>query len=170
MQFYSKAKAFLQLVKFLIDWSQYETSKHNYDRTVKLLLEAQTVGRKIKKWKEISENIQVKEMMDTVNDFLEAKQIKSSDPNKSYELCLKIIEKDINVMSVEEGDCYALLLQLETDFQKSYRFVQEMLKKGISPLKYVEKQTLDKIYCNVDEIWESKDDEDNYYILDETDK
>lgn len=158
IQFYTKSKAYEQLVALLSSWSDAEAVEGDYDSALSWLLEAQKYGTRIDDWESTTYKSQIGMKVDMINNFLTARKVALCNPSQAREICFQLLAEQSEC--VQPGDCYALLIQLENDYAKAYKFIEIMRERGIPLDEYIEEETIISIYraCQVEPL-EYKDDE-----------
>jgi len=153
LQFYSKAKRFDGLIVFLSNWSDIEAMKGDYIRAVKLLNECQTYGKKINDWGDTEICASIKAKLYWMELYIHAQKNLTLDPVAANTICLKILKEDDRQEAVRPGDCYTLLVKMETDSSKALVLVEEMTRLHISLEKYISQNILEKIYKDNGKVW-----------------
>ena len=151
VQFYTKAKAYEQLASLLNAWSDSEAVEGDYERAIRWLHEAKKYGQKAEQWESSQQSMQIERKIKSTNSFLSAREISSSDPAQARTICIKLLD-DVDG-SVQPGDCYALLLELETDCMKAYEYIKAMSAKGIAPEEYIDEETIVSICKGANRDW-----------------
>ena len=152
VQFYTKAKAYVQLISLLMSWSTYEAEEGDYERARSWLIEAKKYGRKINAWDSSQESRELENNLTLIQDFVSARENPSSDPERTRGICKRLLE-DPNG-PVQAGDCYALLVDLEDDSMKVYTYIQEMIASDIRPEDFFEEDFIKSIYKSVNKDWQ----------------
>ena len=153
VQFYSKAKAYEQLITFFIGWANLETGEGEYDNALKVLKEASKYGMKLHDYNDTEINGRMKE----IEMFIQAQHCASSDTSKSRLICTELVDGK-RWGSVHPGDCYALLVQLAQDSESAYEVIEKMVQQDIDPTDYIEAGSVVNIYSSVGKVWGESED------------
>ena len=158
VQFYTKAKAYQQLVSLLVEWCDCDTIEGDYERAIKWLNEARKYGEKIIQWNSSQEYLQIEENIKIIDGFLSARDNASIDPGHARDICFSLL-KSKKEHPIQLGDCYALLLELEDDDAKAYTYIKEMSDAGIVPEEYIDEETIISVHKAVNLTWQGRFDE-----------
>jgi hypothetical protein len=166
VQFYTKARAYEQLISLLLSWSDYETADGDYELASKWLKEAKKIGRKIDRWDSSKESRQIDEDIKSIDDFLSARENSSTDPDYARAVCMAFLKEGKS--PIQTGDCYALLLELEDDCSKAYEYIQTMTDAGIAPEEFIDEETIISIYKAVNKNWQGSIIDDSSTLQDQS--
>ena len=75
-----------------------------------------------------------------------AQNIAISDRLKAQNLCIEILQNHTTGDLVQIGDCYAILIQIESDSTKALRLLEEMTDKGLQAIDYIEEEAIQSIH------------------------
>ena len=152
VSFYTKAAAYQQLVSLFVGWSEYEAVEGDYEIACRWLEEALKYGQNIDNWNSKEECSKINFAMKQMKDFLNARDfVATGSFQEARTICCRLL-KDTSA-SVQAGDCYGLLIEIENDCQKSFGYIAEMRKKQIDPEDYIDGDTIESIYKAVNKEW-----------------
>lgn len=108
--------------------------------------------------------------MKQMKDFLNARDfVATGSFQEARTICCSLL-KD-TAASVQAGDCYGLLIEIENDYEKSFGYIAEMRKKQIDPEDYIDGDTIESIYKAVNKEWHVaviENDDESHESLDAT--
>lgn len=164
VQFYTKARAYRQLLSLLTAWSDYEAAEGDYELARKWLNEAMRIGGKIDNWDSSQESFQINENINSIDSFLSARENSSNDPEHARAVCNKFLK--VPSGPIQAGDCYALLIEIEDGCAKNYEYIQSMIQAGIIPEEFIDEETIISIFKSLNKTWSSSRVDDNSTVQD----
>lgn len=159
LQLYSKAKSTKHLFRLMCSWSMFEASDGEYEVAVKFLLEAEKYGSCDNQWVGSDEDKWLKRNIRSIRRLLAAQNAAASDRLKTQQLCNEVLKDNRKGDLIELGDCYALLVQIESNHEKAFKLIEEMTSRGLSPEKYIEEDAIKSIYAAVKKTWKGHNDD-----------
>jgi hypothetical protein len=146
LQMYSKGKSNEHLVRLMSSWSSFEAADGQYDIAMKWLHEAKKFGIKWNAWDGSNEQRWIMKNIDSIELFLSAQNIASTNQLKANEICVQLLNDHKSEDLIQMGDCYALLVQIENDSGQALKIIEEMIERGLSPVEYIEEDAIAIIY------------------------
>lgn len=142
LEFYTKAEANREIVGLLSSWSAAEVGVGDYDRALAWLNESRVYAKKCGSEEILNE---LDRKVQIIGQFLKARDVSSTDPSQTRKICTHILDED-DGSTVRLGDCYALLLDIENDFELSLQYIETMCRRGVDPEDFIEEETIFSIY------------------------
>lgn len=128
-------------MRVLRSWSEIEALEGGYDRALTWLSEAKKNALKLDAAEDLIIEIEAK--LDVMKLFLRASEL-SDPPDVVKDIISRIIEED-HGSTIQLGDCYAVLLQIEKNKSRFFEVMVNMRDLGIDPVDYVEESTVASI-------------------------
>lgn len=146
-----KAGKYSVIVSLLTTWSEKEVFDGCYNMAYKWLEEAKNYGLKVENWSNTKENAEIERKLKDIKDFMYVRDLfQQGHVNQAKEMCLNILRRCDTIM---KGDCYGLIIEMETNCKLSYDLIQEMIRKSINPCDYIDISAIKYIYESVGKRW-----------------
>eukprot|EP00756_Hemistasia_phaeocysticola_P006237 Hpha_TRINITY_DN13742_c1_g2::TRINITY_DN13742_c1_g2_i1::g.142675::m.142675/K19672/IFT140; intraflagellar transport protein 140 len=148
--FYSKARAFESLAGFYDAMSQVDIDEYrDYKKALEGLREAAKYLEKSKAQNREQKVAHLDLRIKYVGQFVEARTLVNTAPEKMVELCNQLLEKEDVEGSVRVGDVFALLVEFyvqRKENEKAYELVEKMRERQIILNYYLETQLIQSVY------------------------
>ncbi|XP_063790737.1 intraflagellar transport protein 140 homolog isoform X2 [Pseudophryne corroboree] len=153
--FYTKGRALDLLAGFYDACAQVEIDEYqNYEKAIGALTEAYKCLSKAKMRSPEEQERKLSDMQNKitlVKRFVQARRSYSVDKQEAIRQCEQLLEEPDLESAVRIGDVYAFLVDHYTqqeDFQKAYRFLEEMRSKmpSVNLSYYVPQSTVETVY------------------------
>ena len=155
---YLKAKSNEHLVRLMTSWSLIEALDGEYEICKKWMTEAQKYGSHIDTWEDSKERQWITKNTAAIELFLKAQNVAETNRQNAKEICMEVLDNHEEGDLIQTGDCFALLVQVESDSMRAFRFMEEMKERGLTIEDYIEEDTIKEIYRTTGKIWKENND------------
>ena len=164
VSFYTKARAYSQLSAFYESAAAVQIDEfRNYEQALDALKEAVKHASRIRDTAEKENRLTTLQgRIGIVEKFVQARQLRSSDPSQMTKLCQQLLELPDVETSIRTGDVYALLIEHyynARNMEQAYHLIESMRERVPSVAPFLDQGMVETIYKSMGvEIDEDDDD------------
>jgi len=154
ISFYSRAQAYKQTILFLDGFSQRLIDEDgNYDKSLEICKQALNFSKMDKERDGFDGLQKLRQKIDVLQNFQEAKQCTITSPSITREICNKVLSANQQSIIINEGDYHSLMIYSyvhEERFEDALEHITKMSQRGILPKDFIEKDVLDRLENNLE--------------------